>query len=222
MITEYVTGTGFRLGVGCISRREIDAFAGKRPIPRPPVKTASGLGIPVFGGAEAESAELLPIWDDPEYLAELQNYYQKIGTEEFDLIARVIVLLDDVPEETLAEVNEFGIDMSDPADLLRFVILDNDYDLAKLTALVFYNSTVTPQGMTEAVKAFGVTFNDEPVALTVRNGQAKASPLFGHRQAARENNYTWEEFCALSGPEQSAVVAFHRLGERLQWLMSKK
>ncbi len=222
MQTEYVTTSGFRLGIGRIDRREIDKFAGERPIPRPPVKSAVELGIPVFGGAEAEDAEMLPIWDDPEYLEELQNYYQKIGSEEFDLIAGVITLLDDVSEKTLAEVNEFGIDTSDPADFLRFIILDNDYDLAKLTALVFYNSTVTPRGMAEAVKAFGVTFNDELVALTTKSGQAKASPLFGHRQAARENNYTWEEFCTLPGPEQSAVVAFHRLGERLQWLMTKR
>ena len=222
MITEYVTSNGYRLGVGRISRQRIDAFAGKRPIPKPPVKSASELGIPVFGGEKAEAEEMLPIWDDPEYLEELQNYYQKIGAEEFDLIAKVITLLDDVPEETLAEVNEFGIDTSDPANFLRFVVLDNDHDLTKLTALVFYNSTVTPRGMMEAVKTFDVTFNDEPVAPMAKSGPAKASPMFGHRQAAKANNYTWEEFCTLPGPEQSAVVAFHRLGERLQWLMSKR
>jgi len=219
--TEYITSSGFRLGIGRIDRREIDKFAGERPIPEPPVKTAKELGIPVFGGVEDE--ELLPIWDDPDYRAELHDYYQKIGGEEFDLIAKVVELLDPTSESTVAEVDEFGIDISDPADFLRFVVLDNDRDLSEITALVFYNSTVTPRGMAEAVKAFNVTFRGEKVTLIgQQDGQAKASILFGHRQAARANNYTWEEFCNLPGPEQSTVVAFHRLEGRLQCLMSKK
>ena len=221
MITEYVTSSGFRLGTGRIDRRKIDKFAGERPVPEPPMKTAADLGIAVFGGVEDE--ELLPIWDDPGYLMELQDYYQKIGDEEFDLIAGAINLLDAVPKKDLQELREFEIDVSDPADFLRFTVLNSDKDMTEIVALVFYNSTVTARGMMEAAKTFNVTFRDEPVALVGHEeGQGKASPLFSHRRAARASNYTWEEFCELPGPEQSTVVAFHRLEGRLQWLMSKK
>ena len=109
------------------------------------------------------------------------------------------------------------------ATWLRHIILADDEDLANVVELVFYNSTVTARGIEEATQAFGVTWMGQPVtAWHVPRVPGRYNQQFEDRKVAQHNHYTWREFCALPGPEQSAEVAFYRLSLRLDWLMSQR
>ncbi len=219
MITEYVTSSGFRLGIGRIDRREIDRFAGERPIPEPPVKTAAELGIPVFGGVEDE--ELLPIWDDPKFLADVMKYRIRMFDEELDLVASAITLLDDLDPIAAKPLEDAGLlRPGNVADALRYIVLKNDTEIAKLVEAVLYNSTITPRGLREAEEKLDVQWDN--IRLNVAGGgekRSRASAVFNGRKAAQAANMSWNEFCELTGPEQSEEMAFFILNSRLECLM---
>ena len=207
--------------MGRISRREIDTFAGDRPIPKPPVKSASELGIQVFGGEKAEAEEMLPIWDDPEFLADVMKYRIRMFDEELDLVASAITLLDDLDPIAAKPLEDAGLlRPGNVADALRYVVLQNDAEIAKLVETVLYNSTITPRGLREAEDKLDVQWDN--VQLKVAGGGEKrsmASAVFNGRKAAQAANMSWNEFCDLTGPEQSEEMAFFILNSRLECLM---
>jgi hypothetical protein len=206
---EYVTKGGIRLEVGRIPRQEIDRFIAARPPPEPPTKA-----VTVFGDVEED----VPVLDDAEYLAALSNYYIELGCDKAALIVEAVEVLGDVDfAADLEELRSAGLVQGDGrVDLLRYVVLGNTSDLEQVVALVFYNSTVTVQGIQEAAQAFNLMWNGQPVSpFLLSKGNALAASAFNDRLAARWANYNWEEFSALSGPEQSATVAFYRLNMRL-------
>jgi hypothetical protein len=207
----YVTKSGVRLEIGRIPRRLIDEFVRDHPVPEPPMKQVEA---EVFGGIKEE----MPDTKDPEYLLEMRRYYLEVGYKQIDLIAPAVKILDEIGT---AEELEF-IGLSDnPADLLRSVVFDNQDDLTNVVEEVFYQSTVTQRGIEEAAKMFGVTWHGMPVDLTKGpKSPAMYGSQFGDRKAAKEGGYNWREFIELSGPEQSAVVAHHRLSNRLDWLLA--
>ena len=209
----YVTQCGVRLEIGRIPRRAIDAFARDHLVPEPPMKQVDA---PVFGDIVEEAPDL----EDPEYLVEMRRYYLEVGYAQIDLIADGVTILDEVgtPEELAF------LELSDePSELLRTIIFDNRDDLTNVVEEVFYQSTVTQRGIEEAARTFGVTWYGQPVDLTKgpRSPAMYLSP-FGDRKAAEAGGYNWREFIELTGPEQSAVVAHHRLSNRLDWLLSHK
>ena len=109
------------------------------------------------------------------------------------------------------------------ASWLRHIVLASDEDLANVVELVFYHSTVTVRGIEEAMRAYNVTWMGQPVsAWHVPRVPGRYSQQFEDRKVARHNHYTWREFSALPGPEQSAEVALYRLSTRLEWLMSQR
>jgi len=209
----YTTRSGVRLEIGRIPRRLIDEFAQAHPIPEPPMKQVEA---EVFGDIKEEA----PDTEDPEYLLEMQRYYTEVGYAQIDLIIGGVTILDEVG--TAEELEFLGLE-NDKEGVLRSLILDNQEDLSAVVAGVFYESTVTPQGIEEAVRLYGVSWYGNPVDPN-KGPRSPAMYLshFGDRKAAKDAGYKWSEFIELSGPEQSAIVAFHRLDNRLNWLMAHK
>jgi len=214
----YKTRSGVRLEIGRIPRRLIDEFARDHPRPDPPLKQVEA---EVFGQARNPGIrEEAPDPTDPEYLLEMQRYYLEVGYAQIDLIIDGVTILDEVGTPDELEFLGFG---DDKGELLRSLILDNQEDLGAVVAGVLYESTVTQQGIDEAARQFGVSWYANPVDPN-KGPKTPAMYLapFGDRKAARDAGYKWSEFIELSGPEQSAIVAFHRLDNRLAWLMAHK
>ena len=85
---------------------------------------------------------------------------------------------------------------------------------------VLYNSTVTPRGLQEAERKLNVQWDN--VRIKVAGGgekRSRASDVFNSRKAALAAGMTWNEFCELTGPEQSDEMAFFILNSRLECLM---
>lgn len=208
-----------RLEVGKLPRQIIDKFLVARLPPEPPTREAEA-----FGGIVEE----VPVLDDPQYLADLQTYYTRLGDEQIDLVAEAVRIID-MPEREAAlmemeDLRSIGLaEEDDFAAQLRYIVLANDEDLANVVELVFYQSTVTARGIEEATRAFNVTWMSQPVtAWHVPRVPGRYSQQFEDRKVAQHNHYTWREFCTLPGPEQSAEVAFYRLSQRLEWLMIQR
>ena len=208
-----------RLEVGNLPRQIIDKFLVTRLPPEPPTREAGA-----FGGIVEE----IPVLDDPAYLAQLQTYYTRLGDEQIDLVAEAVEIID-MPEREAALVEMEDLrslnlaEGDNHATWLRHIILADDEDLASVIELVFYNSTVTVRGISEAGRAFNVTWMGQPVtAWHVPRVPGRYSQQFEDRKVARYSGYKWQEFSTLPGPEQSAEVAFYRLSMRLEWLMMQR
>jgi hypothetical protein len=218
-MSEYTTGAGVRLEVGKLPRQTIDKFLVARLPPEPPTREAEA-----FGGIVEE----IPVLDNPAYLAKLQIYYTRLGDEQIDLVSEAVEIIE-MPEReaALVEMEDLrALNLAEgdsPAAWLRHIVLANDEDLANVIELVFYNSTVTARGISEAERAFNVTWMGQPVtAWHVPRVPGRYSQQFEDRKVARHNGYKWQEFSTLPGPEQSAEVAFYRLSMRLDWLMTQR
>jgi hypothetical protein len=174
----------------------------------------------VFGDVEED----VPVLDDPAYQRELMRYYIRFGRDQVDLITPAVQIEGDEPLAELEELRALGLaEGGGHADLLRHVVLGSDEDLGEVVGLVMYQSTVTERGITEAAQSFQVTWAGQDVmSWGVPGSQGQYGALFEARKAARFAGYSWTEFEALDGPEQSAAVAFYRLNARLEWLMSQR
>jgi hypothetical protein len=208
-MSELTTSTGYKLKVRRIPRARIDAFLRARPEPEPPTRE-----VEAFGGVVEE----VPVLDDPEYVAALQAHRLEMGLAQLDLITDAVEIEGTGWEHELSELHELGLTGDNPkVDVLRYVVLGNDADFARVVEEVLYNSTVTLRGLEEAAEWFAVTWLGQRVpVVSPPTGPGRASNLFGDRQAAKFSLLTWKTFCALSGPEQSAAVAFHRLSMKME------
>lgn len=213
---QYVTRDGLRLEIGRIGREVIDAYAVTNPPPEPPMRK-----VEAWGGI----VEDVPVPDDLEYRARLLDYHVAQGERQIELIAEAITMPDQeaVPTEELAELQAIGLCDGGWPDTLRYLVLAHPADMAAAVELVLYQSTVTERGVEEAARAFNVTWAGRPV-LTIRppSTPGQYSMIYEARLAARYSGYAWGEFCALTGPEQSAAVAFHLLDLRLEWLAAQR
>jgi len=206
---DYTTSNGYELKLGRIPRVAIDAFVAQHPMPEPPMRA-----VPVFGGIEED----IPDTDNPEYQTAVGKWLVAFGNEQIGLILPAIEFEPDSEFLDLQEIAGFTTEAG-----IRAHVLEDPVDFAEVINCVFYNSTVTPVGISEAEKAFDVTWFDRDISLvTLPPSPAKYGLLFESREAARFAFYNWDEFCELPGPEQSAIVAHYRLERRLQWLMSRK
>lgn len=215
MIDHIITQSGHRLAVGRIHRREIDRFAIKIPRPEPPTKTAAEMGIEVFGGTEEE--ELLLDYNDPEYIKAAKAYNLSFWDDRLDHIAPALDLESDLTEDDKAEIaalEEIGYEL-DKVTLLRMVILKSELDAVTAVEAVKYNSTVTIYGIRKAVERYGVRWKDRPVPIEIKDSALWTNNEFADRRSAQYCGYNWDEFCQLTGPEQSSLAAFHRLNLRL-------
>jgi len=219
-VAEYVLTNerwrGTKLNVGRIPRQQIDAFIAENPQPSPPVRKAADLGIEVWGDPEA-TVEWV---DDPEFRVQSQRWQLVFGRKMVDVFAGVVEAPQDVEALAFAELEEMNraelAAGGDRAEMLWSVLCDEG-DMAEVVRLVLYESTVTVRGLLEAQRFYNVRWNGKlvPVMAKDRRWLATANSVFGDRLAARKDGITWEEFCELSGPEQSKVVALYRLQDEL-------
>lgn len=222
MIEELLVG-GYLLKVGRIDRREIDRFYGRNPPPDPPVKTAAELGIEVFGGFEDD--ELIPVWDDPEYQAQVELHNLAFWNQRLDLVAPALEIVGGISIGDVMEARdllEAGFVLSH-VNVLRYIVFKEERGAAAAISAVLYNSTTTLLGIREAAKRYAVTWQGQPMSADV----PETSPLgsareFGDRRAAMYCSVPWSAFCDLTGPEQSAIVAFHRMDVRVNNLVYRE
>lgn len=212
MQTEYVTEKGHRLSLGRIDRRLIDRLRIEREPPQPPTRA-----VEVWGGIEEE----IPVLDDPGYQAQRMQYHLWLAKQQASVIAEAVTILDEdkVDWTELTELADLGLVIPSPGvGFLTYLL--SERDRANVVDLVLYQSTVTDRGIAEAETAFEVTWHRLPVrAWRVPGTPGRVGSLFGDRQAAQFGGYNWSAFCELTGPEQSAVVAFYKISRRLEWLM---
>lgn len=215
MIELIVTEAGHRLAIGRIHRDVIDQFAGDKPPPEPPIRTAAEMGIKVFGGLE-DDEEILD-WDDQEYLEAATAYNLTFWNDRLELLAseiKPISGLTDADQDELIALEEIHGEL-DHVGLLRYIFIKSELDAAQAVLAVLYNSTVTIGGVREAAKRYGVKWKERPVPIEIRDSPLWAGREFSDRRTARYCGYTWHEFCQLTGPEQSSFSAFHLLDVRV-------
>jgi len=197
--------------LGRIDRRLIDRLKIKRESPRPPTRT-----VEVWGGIEEE----IPVLNDPTYQAERMQYHLWLSKQQASVIASAITILDEdeVDWKELTELADLGLVIPSPGvGFLTYLL--SEQDRANVVELVLYQSTVTARGIEEAEKAYGVIWQERPIAAwRVPGAPTEFSREFEARRVARAYGYNWPGFCRLTGPEQSAEVAHFRLSNKLAWL----
>ncbi len=160
---------------------------------------------------------------DQEYQAQFLAWQVAFGNSLLEVIAEVVEIPESIiakVEDELRELRELDICEVGAASILRF-ILCNAEDLANVVSLVLYESTVTARGLKEAQELYDVRWNGKQLSVISKpSGRATASGIFSDRISAQWAHCKWEEFCNLPGPEQSAIVALHRLQNRLEYLQS--
>lgn len=208
----YTTEAGVELRIGRIPRQSVDRFIAAHPPPEPPI-----VEVETWAG---DTEEVLD-HDAPEYRRAMAAYYAATGYAQLELIAGAIEIVDASAPE-LADLQTLGI-ATDKASLLRHILVQSGVDLEAVTEAVFYNSTVTPRGIMEAVDLFGVTWRGKPISpFAGAKSSGKANGAFNHRQVAALSGYNWTEFCRMGGPEQSEIVCFRLLSSRLDILQQRR
>lgn len=207
---EYTTRGGYLLHIGRIPRQRIDQFTVDHPMPEPPMRT-----VEVWG----DISEEVPDYNDPEYQRIVIKYYDDTSVAQLKLIADAVQIISD--DYAIDDLRTLGLAKT-KTSLLTFLTQDTT-ELQSVVEEVFYQSTVTPRGVMEAAKLFGVKWHGRPVnPFTIPKSGAIANAVYGDRVAARWNGYIdWNVFCELPGPRQSEIVALYRIDNRLQTLMSQ-
>jgi len=205
----YTTAQGLRIEVGRVARERLDALV--TPPPAPPLRT-----VTIWGGL----TEQLPDTNAPEYQRQLYAHKLRQWRATVSAIAPALEFALPTPTD-LAALQVLGLPAANPhtAYLLYHVAAT---DLHALIGAVYYQSTVTVQGITEAATRFGYTWRGKPLldwAVGYAHGQRGA--LANDYRAAWRSRLTWAQFCALPGPAQSEIVAFWLLEDRLAWLMER-
>jgi len=176
-------------------------------MPEPPLKT-----VEVWG----DISENVPDYDAPEYLDALQSYYAEFGFAEIELVSGAVSIVSGTDD--IEDLQRMGV-LDTNASPLPFITQDKA-ELQSIVEAVFYNSTVTPQGIAEAAEMFGVRWQGGLInPLIIPPTGATANGIYGDWIAARWGGYRWDEFCELAGPRQSEIVALYRIDNRLQMLM---
>ena len=209
MITEYTTRDGHTLALGRIQRQAIDDFAAENKPPDPPMREAeTWTGI----------VQVVD-YDAPEYQQAMGKYNADTHLAQLDLIAGAVEIISDA--SNIEEMQLLGLPQKKAA-LLAFLIQDRN-DIRTIIEIIFYNSTVTEQGIIDAAKRFGVKWNGVAVnPFAIPHSGATSFGVYGDQLAARWGGYTWEDFCQLSGPRQSEVVTLCRLENLLQIITTPK
>ncbi len=209
-MARFTARCGAVLEVGRVDRRVIDRYVGEHPPPEPPTRR-----VEAWGG----EVEDLPDYNDATYRARLALYNMRFWNE---LLAKItdVVRVETVTTECMARIAELRAarmpNADDPARAILYYLIDDD-EATSLIELVWYLSTVTVRGIKEAIARFAPHLRGKPV--NVFGGPRalySAMPEFWDRLAAQWAGYTWEQFCELSGPEQSAIAATYRLKLRME------
>ena len=214
ILTSYQTTTGYQIGIGRLPRSVVDSFLVAHPEPQPPKKQ-----IETWDG----SIEELPDFSDPSYLLEMNWYYVNVVKEQIDLIVPSVSIQERPSTSDLDEMRDAGI-VSSERDELRYLVLSNENDAVTAVSIVWYNSTVTQQGIEEAAERLAVEWMGRNVlnwASPPDTGMS-ASSHYRDKMSALYAGYKWNEFCNLYGWEQSEIVALYLIKDRVEWLKQQK
>lgn len=175
----------------------------------------------MFGGV----TEHIEDASDPEYVSRLMVYNLHMAQLEFGLIAQSVSIVDPDwrADPRIEEMNSIGMNADTEQSYLRYIALTEIEDLIGVMREVQYLSTVTDRGMHEAMLAFGIEWQGVPLQKHKSpSGKLRASIYYQSRVAASSLGYTWEVFSELSGPMQSAVLAQHQCGLKIEYLASEE
>jgi len=215
-VTIYKTSTGVTLEIVRIPRSLIDAYAHNNPTPEPPT-----IEVPGFGGVPNQVENL----EDQTYLAQLNLYNLTMAQLEFDLVVQAVNILDPDWKTDLrvADMISIGIPIDSTHEYLRYIALTDAVDLGNVTEEFLYLSTVTDRGIKEAEQAFGIEWQGAPLRKHSNPpGRLRAASVYQSRVAATSLGYTWEQFCELPGPDQSAAVAQYQATCKVEYLASEE
>ena len=215
-MTIYKSSAGVTLEILRVPRSLIDAYARDNPTPEPPT-----IEVQVFGGVK----EKMDDFKDPGYLAELTIYHLRMARLMFDLIVQAVNIInpDWRADSRIADMASLGIPIDSTHDYLRYIALAEQSDLTYVMEEALYLSTVTDRGIQEARQAFNIEWQGIPIDRQ-RNppGKLSASSVYQSRVAASSLGYIWEQFCKLSGPDQSAIVAQYQCALKIEYLASEE
>jgi len=204
MTTTFVTSNGSVVTCNRIDRRLLDALWVNEMPPQPPVSQ-----VEVWGGI----FEDVHHYDDENYLISMGLYRLKIED-------RIIALFKDVTEYQASKDDQTEADelaALSSVDFFRDVILADENDRNQYINTCVYLSTVTEIGIQDALRKFNVTYMGKPILeLSMPGSYAERFQVFEDRQAARYGKISWQQFCELSGPEQSEYVAFMRADQAVK------
>ncbi|MBU1743223.1 MAG: hypothetical protein KKC37_16940, partial [Proteobacteria bacterium] len=115
----------------------------------------------------------------------------------------------------------FAIHFTDEKAAFLGYCLD-DVDRAAIVDEILYQSTVTNRGIDEAVRRFAYEWRDKPLSTwSIPTSHGKRGKLAAEWNAAFRSGLTWAQFCGMPGSEQSAVVAFWALEDKLVYLLTQ-
>lgn len=212
MITEYATQDGYVLALGRIPRQHIDTFTSKYAPPEPPLKE-----VETWAGTER-----VPDLDDSAYVAAMDRYYIQLAKSHVELIAPAVELPAGVDIGELYELRKANLLQNDNNVVGFLLYMLSDDDMSNVVQIILYNSTVTERGIAEAAKRYNVLWmNKSVMAWHVPGTPGAYGAEFEARLAARYALMAWEDFCNLTGPEQSASVCFFRQANRLDYFQAK-
>lgn len=191
--------------VGRLDRHKLDMLFIEPP-PEPPTKK-----VTIWGGVEEDYL----MYDDPTYIKLTNEYNRRIFAQERILFESVISY---DKSKALTLVDEHLLRLTNNV----LVILLTEDDMIRLYAEVLYNSTVTQLGMSNAANMYNVRKYDERVDnVRLPPSDITYSQQFRDMNIAIELGYTWSEFCAMSGQEQSNLVMYQALSAILNYLDKK-
>lgn len=192
--------------IGKVDRRRLDILFIEPP-PEPPTKK-----VLIWGGVEEDYF----LYDDPTYVKQVLQYDQRVFVQERQLFETCISY---DRSKALTLVDEELYQLTD--DLL--VTLLSQQQLNKLYSEVLYNSTVTEKGLVNAANMYNVRKYDERIdRIKLPDTDVAYSKQYRDMSIALEAGYTWPEFCALSGQEQSNLVMHTALKATLNYLEQRK
>ena len=208
----YTTSGGVVIEVGRVNRTDLDNIFIPEPVP--PTRR-----VPIFSAPGAQEYEDVPVWDDVTYQRMVADWRLRIFAEQWHIIAPALTVTNaDIAEAQALQAA--GLGDGTALDWLHYTAARRD-QLA-IVELVMYNSTVTERGIAEAEARFGYTWRGKPLsAWSVSYTPGQRGLLAADYRAAFRSQLTWSAFCALPGQEQSALVAFWALEDRLTYLVMK-
>lgn len=205
MITSLVRLNNVDFTVSRLDRRILDnVFSEKHPIP--PTKK-----IVVWGGMLEDAY----VYDDPTYLKELREYNSLVYMNERGLFLSAI----SYNQEDIFRIVDKEL-YSLTNDVLASALSEDQINT--LFNEVLYLSTVTMSGIAKAYNMFRVTrFEDEITSIAMPPSDVQYSHIYRDRLVAKAQGYRWNEFCELSGQEQSSEVAVSDIQGILSYLKEK-
>lgn len=213
MPSLFITVDGTELLINRVERAAIDTFVAAHPEPQPP-----SIKVEVWGGI----LEDIPDYEDLTYKQEVRTFRLGLGQDQMSIIFPAIRIVGNPPVPSQELLTLLKKEKLTDYELMQYVILADKNDLEYIVDEVLYLSTVTIRGVIEAQKAFNVRWMDKDVTKwKVAQLPADYTPLFRDRQVAKYCDYNWNSFCELTGPEQSACVAYYLADRMLEYLSSK-